>query len=364
MPNAAVVYEKNAPMKIEQVELAPLGAHELRVRVHACGVCHSDLSVLNEYFACPTPVVLGHEAAGVIEEVGSAVTGFAVGDHVVACWSPSCGSCRFCRRGRPHLCNLADDPTSAAADRMRIGDQGIAQFLGIGGFAEITTLSDNAAVKLDREMPLDKAALLGCAVLTGYGAARYAARVGDGDEVVVLGCGGVGLNVIQGARLQGAARVLAVDVDPAKLEMARAFGATHVLDGRSESLVKDIRGLTTEGAGVDFAFEAVGSPDLARTAFLSICKGGEAVLVGIAHYKDKVSFSQIAAVTQEKVVRGTTNGSANNWEAVPELVSLYRSGDLKLDELVTRRYSLAEVNEAMDDLRAGRNARGVIVFDV
>ncbi|MFT4572277.1 MAG: Zn-dependent alcohol dehydrogenase [Hyphomicrobiaceae bacterium] len=363
MPRAAIVRDKAAPMSVEEIELRPVGAHEVRVTVKACGVCHSDLSVLNEFFACPVPVVLGHEAAGVVAEVGPDVTNVEVGDHIVAAWSPACGECRFCRKGRVHLCNLSDDPTSRAMDRVTVGGEPVAQFLGVGGFATEVILADNAVVKIDKDMPLDRAALLGCAVVTGYGAAHYAAKVQPGDEVAVFGCGGVGLNIIQGARLAGATVIIAVDVDEAKLEVAKTFGATHVLDGREEGLHKSLRKLTTDRAGLDFAFEAVGNVGLARTGYQAICKGGEVILVGIAHFKDKLELSQIVAVTQEKGVRGTTNGSADTWKAVPELISLYRSGDLDLDHLVSKTYTLDQVNDAIEDMRAGRNARGVILMN-
>ena len=363
MSRAAIVTAKDRPMEVRDVEWRAPAEHEVRVRVRACGVCHSDLSVLNEYFGCPTPVILGHEAAGVVEQVGASVEGVAVGDAVVACWSPACGTCRFCRRGRPHLCNLADDPTSRAMDRVTADGEAVAQFLGVGGFSEEIVLADNALVKIDAAMPLDKAALLGCAVITGYGAAVHAARVVEGDEVAVFGCGGVGLNVVQGARLRGARTIVAIDVDPAKLELATKLGATHTLDGKADDLHKQIRALTEERAGVDYAFDAVGNVDLARTAFQSIAKGGEVILVGIAHFKDKLALSQIVAVTQEKGVRGTTNGSADTWQAVPQLIDLYQAGDLDLDQLVSETYDLDSINEAISDLRDGRNARGVVLFD-
>ncbi|MFN2376894.1 MAG: Zn-dependent alcohol dehydrogenase [Candidatus Binatia bacterium] len=362
MPRAAVVYQKDQPMKVEEVVLRPLAEHEVLVRVKACGVCHSDLSALNEFFACPTPVILGHEAAGVVEAVGAAVTTVAVGDHVVAAWSPSCGQCRFCKSGRTHLCNLADDPTGRAMDRVTSGGQAVASFLGVGGFAEQVILADNAVIPIAKDMPFDRAALLGCAVITGYGAARYAADVQPGDDVAVFGCGGVGLNIVQAARMAGAGLIVAVDLDDAKLETARLFGATHTLRGDAPDLHKAIRALTKERAGLDFAFEAVGNAEVARVAFLSIAKGGEVILVGIAHMKEKVSLSQIAAVTQEKGMRGTTNGSADSWKTVPLLIDLYRKKQLMLDELVSRTYTLDEINDAMADLRSGKNARGVVVM--
>lgn len=363
MPRAAVVYEKDQPMKIEEVELRAPNAHEVLVRVKACGVCHSDVSVLNEFFACPTPVILGHEAAGVVEAIGSDVQSIAVGDHVVAAWSPACGECRFCKGGRRHLCNLSDDPTSRAMDRVTSGGTPVASFLGVGGFAEQILLADNAVIVIDKDMPFDRAALLGCAVITGYGAARIAANVKKGDDVAVFGCGGVGLNIIQGARLASAGLIVAIDLDDAKLETAKQFGATHTLRADTPDLHKAIRALTRDRAGLDFAFEAVGNAEVARVAFLSIAKGGEVILVGIAHMKEKVSLSQIAAVTQEKGVRGTTNGSADSWETVPKLIDLYRKKELLLDELVSRTYTLDEINQAVADLRSGRNARGVVRMD-
>lgn len=363
MPRAAVVYQKDQPMKVEEVTLRPLADHEVLVRVKACGVCHSDLSALNEFFACPTPVILGHEAAGIVEAVGSAVTAVSPGDHVVAAWSPACGECRFCKAGKRHLCNLADDPTSRAMDRVRSGDTPVAAFLGIGGFAEQVILADNAVIPIDRDMPFDRAALLGCAVITGYGAARIAADVKPGEDVAVFGCGGVGLNIVQAARLAGAGTIIAIDLDDAKLETAKRFGATHVLRADTPDLHKAVRSLTRDRAGLDHAFEAVGNAEVARVAFLSIAKGGDVILVGIAHMKEKVTLSQIATVTQEKAVRGTTNGSADSWETVPVLVDLYRRKQLMLDELVSRTYRLDEINEAFADIRSGRNARGVVVMD-
>lgn len=363
MPRAAVVYQKDQPLKIEEVVLRDLREHEVLVHVKACGVCHSDVSVLNEFFACPVPVILGHEAAGIVEAVGPGVTGIAVGDHVVAAWSPSCGQCRFCKSGRKHLCNLADDPTSRAMDHVSIGGQTVASLFGVGGFAEKVILADNAVIVIDKSMPFDRAALLGCAVITGYGSARCAADVQPGDDVAVFGCGGVGLNIIQGARLADAGTIIAIDLDDAKLETARKFGATHVLRADTPDLHKAVRALTKEKAGLDFAFEAVGNAEVARTGFLSIAKGGEVILVGIAHFKEKLSLSQIAAVTQEKGVRGSTNGSADAWTTVPLLIDLYQKKQLMLDELVSRTYTLDEINDAIADLRSGRNARGVVLMD-
>ena len=233
-------------------------------------------------------------------------------------------------------------------------------FLGVGGFAENAILSENALVKIDARMPLESACLLGCAVLTGFGAVEHAAGVRTGDEVAVFGCGGIGLNIIQAAVRAEARLVAAVDLDDAKLALASKLGATHTLRGDDPELVRKLRGLTTERQGVDHAFEAVGHPELAKTCYQSICKGGQVILVGISRATDKLALSQLAAVTQEKTVRGTSQGSIDVWSGVPRLVAMALDGRLRIDELVTRTYALEEINVAFDDLRAGRNARGLI----
>jgi S-(hydroxymethyl)glutathione dehydrogenase/alcohol dehydrogenase len=235
--------------------------------------------------------------------------------------------------------------------------------MGIGGFAEQTLLHETALVKIDPAMPLDRAALIGCGVLTGYGAATNAARVEEGWEVAVFGCGGVGLNIIQGAKARGAGSIVAIDLDDAKLERARAFGATHVLRADAPKLHKAIRDLTFEKQGVDCAFDAVGSVEVAAIAYRSICKGGVVTLVGIDRMERTFPVSSFQSVLQEKRIQGSLGGSADNYQQVRDLIRLYQSGDLKLDELLTRRYRLNEVNEAMDDLRNGKNARGVIVLE-
>jgi S-(hydroxymethyl)glutathione dehydrogenase/alcohol dehydrogenase len=362
MPHAAIVYKKDQPMKIEEVRHRPLQEGEAMVRLAACGVCHSDLSILDELFPAPTPVILGHEAAGVVEEVGPKVTSVGRGDHVVALWRPSCGTCRYCRSGRSHLCKLSDDPTTPTAGRAFSGDTMVYEFLGVGGFSEYSIISENALVKIDKSIPLQTAALLGCAVITGFGAAHHCARVREGDEVAVFGCGGVGLNIIQGARHGGARTIIAIDLDDAKLEFARRFGATHTLNGKSPKLNKEIRNLTFEGQGVDYAFDAVGNVGIATEAYLSVCRGGSVISVGSAHIMEKISVPQLLTVLQEKCVRGSVAGSHNIHDAIPSLISLYQQRKLMLDELVTKTYPLRDANEAMDDLRRGRNARGVLVY--
>jgi Zn-dependent alcohol dehydrogenase len=363
MAHAAVTYKTSDPLKIEEVVYRAPREHEVLVKIAACGVCHSDLSILNELYPAPMPVILGHEAAGVVQEVGPGVTGLQRGDHVVGLWRPSCGECRYCKAGRAHLCKLGEDPTSRAGDRVKAGDTAIFEFLGIGGFSEYTILSDNALVKIDKSMPLDRAALLGCAVVTGFGAATNCAHIHEGDEVAVFGCGGVGLNIIQGAKHRGAKTIIAVDIDDAKLEMAKQFGATHGVNGREPDTFKAVKKLTVEGQGPDYAFDAVGHTGLIDQAFKSVCRGGEVILVGIPHRRETVPVSPILSVLSEKGIKGSLGGSASPARAVSELVGLYQTKKLKLDELVTRKYSLRETNEAIDDLRQGKNARGVLVMD-
>ncbi len=362
MPYAAIVYNKKEPMKIEEVQYRRIGDNEIFVKLAACGVCHSDLSILNELFPSPTPIILGHEAAGEVVEVGAKITGIAKGDHVVGLWRPACGKCRYCLNGKSHLCRLGDDPTSAATGRITSGSTPIHQFLGVGGFSEYAILSENAFIKIDPSMPLQKAALLGCAVITGFGAASHGAKIKAGDEVAVFGCGGVGLNIIQGAKNCGAKTIVAIDLDDNKLELAKQFGATHALNAKTPKLRKAIQEFTDHQEGVDYAFDAVGNVEIETEAYLSLCRGGTVVSVGIAHMIEKISIPQMLTVMQEKCVRGSLAGSHSIHEAIPSMVTLYRQHKLKLDELVTKTYSIREANDAMNDLRSGKNARGVLVY--
>jgi S-(hydroxymethyl)glutathione dehydrogenase/alcohol dehydrogenase len=362
MPFAAVAYEKHRPLQVEEVHLRAVRGEEVLVRVAACGVCHSDLSVLKEHYPCPTPVVLGHEAAGVVEAVGPRVTKVHKGDHVNAVWRPSCGECRYCRADRPQLCRLADDPTSTSLERVFAGNRAVYQFLGVGGFAEYTILDQNAVIKIDPSLPLEKAALLGCAVLSGWGAAQAGARIRQGDEVAVFGCGGAGLNILQGAAKAGAGTIIAIDRDQRKLELAREFGATRCLNAATRDLAKQVRNLTREREGVDYAFDSVGSAEVIEAAYASVCRGGEVVCVGIAHRDETLSLSQVGLVLMEKGIRGSLGGSQSPYQAVPRLVEAYLDGQLNLDELASKRYPLAEVNQAMSDLREGKNGRGILVF--
>lgn len=362
MPYAAVVRKFDQPLSVEEVQYRDLRQGEVYVKVVACGVCHSDLSVLNGILPSPAPIILGHEAAGIVEAVGPGVTSVKKGDHVIGLWKPSCGTCRYCRSNKAHICDLGVNPSMLAMDRVKAGQTTITEFLGVGGFSEYTILTENGLVKIDPSMPLEKAALLGCAVLTGFGAAENAAHIQEGEEVGVFGCGGVGLNIIQGAKHRGARVIVAVDLDPKKLEIAKQFGATHAISASDDALAKNIKALTTEGKGLDAAFDAVGHIGVVNSALETLCRGGRMILVGVPSMRDNIPLHPFNNIFTERTIVGSVAGSISGSIILPKLVSLYQSKKLKLDELVTRTYKLSEVNDAMNDLREGKNARGVLVM--
>lgn len=362
MPRAAVIRKYDQPMQIEDVQYRDLRQGEVYVKIVACGVCHSDLSVIEGILPSPAPIILGHEAAGIVEDVGPGVTSVKKGDHVVGLWKPSCGQCRYCRNNKAHICDLGVNPSMLAMDRVKAGETTITEFLGVGGFSEYSIMTENGVVKIDPSMPLEKAALLGCAVLTGYGAAENAAEVKEGDEVGVFGCGGVGLNIIQGARNNGAKIIVGVDLDDRKLEMARNFGATHTVNAGDEAMIKKIKELTTEGKGLDAAFDAVGNVGVVNGAQETLCRGGKMVLVGVPRMQDNIPLHPFGNIFTERTVIGSVAGSISGSIIIPQLISLYQDKKLKLDELVTKTYTLDQVNDAMNDLREGKNARGVLLM--
>jgi S-(hydroxymethyl)glutathione dehydrogenase/alcohol dehydrogenase len=336
---------------------------EVTIRIAACGVCHSDLSATNGTIPLPPPLVLGHEAAGEVVEVGEGVASLKVGDHVVSSFIYMCGECRFCAAGRPVLCLEQGKALTTLPDgsvRTRdAGGKSLGVFSGCGVMAEYATLHVDNLVKIDPAVPLDRAALVGCAVTTGVGAVFNTAKVKPGSSVAVFGCGGVGLNVIQGARIAGAGRIVAIDTMQAKLDMARQFGATDVLLGK-EDPVKALKKLT--GGGPDYAFECVGNGELAATAFRSIGRGGMAVVVGVAKPGDSTALRTMTLPFEEKTLTGSYFGSCVPRVDFPRMLALYLGGQLKLDELITRRYRVEEAATAFADLESGKNARGVIVF--
>ncbi len=352
--------------EIETIRVDPPRRNEVTIRLAACGVCHSDLSATNGTIPMAPPLVLGHEGAGTVVEVGESVTELTVGDAVVSSFVSMCGHCRYCQSGRPQLCDQAARALTTLPDgTVRTFDatgQPLSVFSGCGVMAEYATLHVDSVVKIDAAMALEPACLLACGVMTGVGAVFNTARVQAGSSVAVFGCGGVGLSAIQGCAIAGAASIIAVDTVAHKLAFARLFGATGTVDASLEpNVVKTIKRLS-EG-GVDYAFECVGLGSLVAQAYGSLRKGGTAVVVGVAAQSDTTSVRTASLTFEEKTLTGSYYGSARPRQDFPRLMALYRAGRLKLDELITRRYSLDHAAQAFTDLQAGRNARGVIVFD-
>jgi S-(hydroxymethyl)glutathione dehydrogenase/alcohol dehydrogenase len=361
----AVLFGPGTPLEVCDVEVAPPRAGEALVRMAAAGVSHTDLHVMQGKFAAPLPAVLGHEGAGVVAEVGPGVTSLKAGDHVVPLWRLSCGKCEFCRRGKPALCvegmrvrNTGRLPDGTS--RLSYRGREVFHYAGVSTFCEFSVVPEAALLALDKSVPLDRAALLGCAVVTGVGAVTHAAQVRPGDTVAVFGAGGVGLNVIQASAAAGAETIVAVDIHPSKLELARRFGATAVVDASKGLVVESIRGMT-KGRGVDHAFDAVGAPDTARQAFDVLARTGKLVVLGIS--KEAVSLPLGPLVFEERQVVGSFYGSGRPRDDIPNLAEMYLSGKLKLDELLTRRYPLEQINEAYAALERGEVARSVVVFD-
>ncbi len=367
MVRAAVLTGVGRPLEICELELEPPRAHEVMVRLAASGVCHSDLSMQNGTTMVPTPVVLGHEGAGVVEQVGEGVTAVEPGDHVVISWVPQCGDCFFCHKGQTHLCEasnvvLASGGLLDGTPRFSSGGRPVHQMVAAGTFAERTVVPEWSVVVVDDELDLQVAALMGCAVLTGVGAAVNTAHIGDGDTVAVVGCGGVGLNVVQGARLAGAARVIAVDVNPAKLELARQFGATDTVDAGQGNPVSKVMALTAQ-RGADVSFEVVGLETSIDQAIAMTRRGGQAVLVGLPRMDAMLAVPAfLGAVMAAKTITGCWYGSADVRRDVPRLVEHYRKGDLELDELISATISLEEVNDAFEAMENGDVARSVIRY--
>jgi S-(hydroxymethyl)glutathione dehydrogenase/alcohol dehydrogenase len=362
--NAAVFHKVHEPLTVEAVEVDKPRGREVLVRTVASGVCHSDLHVVEGLgrFTLDRPFVLGHEGAGIVEQVGAEVTAVRPGDHVVACLSGFCGSCAQCLSGHPNLCTggMVTRPDDTAP---RLSQRGrpLRQFLGVSSYAEYMLLHENSLVRIDPELPLDRAALVGCGVLTGVGAALRTARIEAGQTVAVFGCGGVGLAIVQGARIAGARQIIGIDMFEGKLEMARHVGATHVVNGKADDAVKAVRALTG-GAGVDHAFEAVGLAVLVRQAIESLAIRGTATIVGVLPPDAEISFPWMA-IRPECRIQTSRMGSNRFRTDIPLYLDFYRQGRLLLDEMVTRRGRLADVNDAFRAMKAGEVARTVLAFD-
>jgi len=358
---AAVLQRVGEPLTMEEIELAETGPDQVRVRMGASGVCHSDLSVQNGTIPFLFPTVLGHEGAGVVDEVGSDVTRVAVGDHVVLSWNPPCRRCPDCLAGQPMLCSVGLGEMFASP-YASLGGVPLVRGLGIGTFAEAALVPERSLVPIDRAVPLELAALVGCALATGVGAVIRTARLAPGSTVAVIGCGGVGLSVIQGAKLAGARQIVAVDTLAQKLPLALQLGATDTVDSSATDPVEAVRELTG-GRGVDVAFEVVGRSATIRQAFLLARRGGTAVLVGAGSPEDAVTFNAMELFAEAKSIHGCVYGSTDPDRDFPLLVELVQGGQLDAAALVTRRIDLGDVNEAFAAMEAGEVARSVIVFD-
>lgn len=364
---AAVLYAAGEDVRVEEVMLEAPGAGEVLVRVKAAGVCHSDLSVIKGALPVPLPAVLGHEGAGVVEAIGAGVTRVKVGDHVVFNWVASCHDCFYCDRGRPDMCDAAFElqlmgTLRDGATRFSKDGEPIAYFSSTSCMAEATVVHETGVIPIRRDVPFSRAALVGCAVTTGYGAVFKTAKVEPGSSVVVIGCGGVGLNVIQSAALAGATTIIAVDVAPHKLAVARKFGATHVVDAsQTDDLYTPVFDLT-EGRGADYAFEVIGRPQSIEQAYGLVRKAGMVVVVGVAAPELEVTLNAFSLPSQTKILTGSWYGQAVPDVDIPHILELYMAGKLDLDSLVTGTYPLERINEAFAALKTGTAIRSIITF--
>jgi len=361
---AAVFRQVQQPLTIESVDLDKPWGREVLVRTVATGVCHSDLHVVDGVgrFPLDKPIVLGHEGAGIVEAVGPDVTTVRVGDHVVACLSGFCGSCPQCLSGHPNLCTGAIvTRKDSEAPRLSLKGAPVRQFLGISSYAEKMLLHENSIVRIDPDLPLDRAALVGCGVLTGVGAALRSSGLEPGQTVAVFGCGGVGLSIVQGARIGGARQIIAVDMYPQKEEMAKRAGATHFVNSSEDDPVKAVRALTG-GLGVDQAFEAVGVAKLCRQAIESLAIRGTATIVGVLPPDATIEFPWMA-IRPECKVQTSRMGSNRFRTDIPIYLDFYKQGRLDLDGMVTKRGRLSDINEAFRAMKAGEVARTVLTFD-
>ncbi len=355
---AAVLYEIDTHLKIEEFDLPDTRPNQVRVRLVASGVCHSDWHIVKgEWPHVRLPIILGHEGAGIVEEIGSEVTQVQAGDHVILSWKRNCGYCEMCQKGFPNLCALPADSSGRPATK--ISRREIDQMAGLGTFGTETLVPQDAVVPIAKDMPLAQAALIGCGVMTGVGAAINTAQVAPGSSVAVFGCGGVGLNCIQGSALSGAESIIAVDILDNKLELGKQFGATHTVNAAQVDPVEQIREITG-GPGVHYAFEAIGLiGETFKQAILCTRSRGVTVFVGHAPENTPVDFDA-RMLMPEKTVIGSMYGTARPHVDFPRLVALYKARQLKLDELVTRTYTLERVNDAFEALQRGEVARSVL----
>ncbi len=358
-------YAESKPLKIETIDLDPPGDGEVLVQIKAAGLCHSDLSVVDGNRPRPMPMVLGHEAAGIVTEVGKGVTRFKVGDHVVMVFVPSCGHCVPCAEGRPALCEPAAKSNAAGtliSGTRRIHENGkdVNHLLGVAAFAEYAVVSENSCVKIDDKLPFDEAALFGCAVITGVGAVFNTSRVKAGARVAVIGLGGVGLTSLLGAVAVGARQVIAIDLRDDKLAFARQLGATHTFNAKDEDIVDQVKAATN--GGVDYAFEMAGSIPALELAWKITRRGGETVTAGLPHPTKTISIPPVQMVAEERTLKGSYVGSCVPLRDIPLYIDMYRAGKLPVDRLMSDRISLDDINVAFDRLATGATVRQIIMF--
>jgi S-(hydroxymethyl)glutathione dehydrogenase/alcohol dehydrogenase len=357
---AAVLHEVGQPLVIEDVEVANPEPREVRLRTVAAGVCHSDLHFVNGDYTWPLPAVLGHESACVVEAVGSDVSYVAPGDHVITCLSIFCGHCRYCTTGRPALCvrkgltRKRDQP-----QRLTMGGKRVNQFLNLSSYAEEMLVHEHAVVKIQKDIPMDRACLVGCGVTTGVGAVLNTAKMEAGSSVAVIGCGGVGLSAVQGARLGGAARIIAVDMNEGKLALAKKMGATHGVNASEVDPVEAVKDLSD--GGVDYSFEAIGLKKTAEQAFQMLGKGGTATVVGMVPEGVNIEIRG-ADLLDEKRLQGSNMGSNRFRVDMPRYIDFYLQGKLNLDDMLSAEIRLEDVNDALEALKTGEVARQVIRF--
>jgi len=359
---AAVLNSIPGTLDIEEIEIGEPGPREVLVRTAAAGICHSDLHFMEGKYPFPCPAVLGHESAGVVEAVGSMVHYVQPGDHVITCLSAFCGHCSQCTDGHLSLCeNKATELVRHPDEAPRLSRNGetVNQYLHLSSFAEKMLIHEQALVKIDKDMPLDKAALIGCGVTTGLGAVFRTAKVSPGETVAVIGCGGIGLSAVQGARIAGANKIIAVDMVASKLELAQELGATHIVDASAGDAVQQVKELT--GDGVHHAFEAVGLKQTAEQAFQMLRKGGQATVIGMIPVGVRVEVDG-TDLLYEKKLTGSNMGSNQFRTDMPRFIEMYLDGRLKLDEMVSKTISLDQINDGFEDMKQGNVARSVITF--
>ncbi len=357
---AAICYEFGKPLVVEEVGIDPPQKGEVKVKLAATAICHSDIHDIRGDLGGELPLLPGHESAGYVEEVGKGVTSVRPGDPVVVSLLSSCGNCRYCRTGRSHLCSATWPIDKESRVRDKKG-QFIRKSVRVGGFAEYVVVLESQVVKIPADMLLDRASLLACGVITGFGSVVNRAKVEVLSSCVIIGTGGVGLNAVQGAAISGAYPIIAVDVSDSKLKAAKSFGATHTVNAAKQDPVEAVKKLT-DGVGADYVFITVGSTDAILQGIFMSGPRGMIVMVGLPKFTDTIAFSPLFFIKDERMLTGSYMGTTELQTAIPKMVELYKAGILKLDELITGRYSLEQINEAIESVERGEALRNVIMF--